>query len=73
MGVIVRQKTKGKGKPWWVFISHNGKRTSRMVGDKAAAEAVASQIQAKLQLGGLGLKAKRRSLCSRNTLTRTLT
>ena len=21
MGVTVRQKTKGKGKPWWVFIS----------------------------------------------------
>ncbi len=25
MGVRVRQKTKGKGNPWWVFISHNGK------------------------------------------------
>ena len=59
MGVIVRQKTKGKGKPWWVFISHNGKRTSRMVGDKAAAEAVASQIQAKLQLGEFGFEGKK--------------
>jgi len=34
MGVKVRQKLKGKGKPWWVFISHNGKRTSRKIGDK---------------------------------------
>jgi len=56
MGVIVRQKTKGKGKPWWVFISHNGKRTSRMIGDKAAAQTVASQIRAKLQLGEFGFE-----------------
>ena len=38
MGVRVRQKVKGKGNPWWVFISHNGKRTSRKVGDKKYAE-----------------------------------
>ena len=51
MGVTVRQKTKGRGKPWWVFISHNGNRTSRRVGDKQAAEKVASKIRAKLKLG----------------------
>ena len=51
MGVTVRQKLKGKGEPWWVFIAHNNKRTSRMIGDKKAAEEVASKIQAKLQLG----------------------
>ncbi|MDJ0985181.1 MAG: hypothetical protein QNJ26_06525 [Desulfobacterales bacterium] len=56
MGVTVRQKTKGRGKPWWVFISHNGKRTSRKVGDKQAAEKVASEIRAKLQLGKFGFK-----------------
>lgn len=55
MGVIVRQKTKGKGKPWWVFISHNGNRTSRRVGDKHAAEKVASEIRAKLKLGQFSL------------------
>jgi integrase len=54
MGVRVRQKAKGKGNPWWVFISHNGKRTSRKVGDKKAADAVASTIRAKLQLGEFG-------------------
>jgi len=59
MGVIVRQKTKGKGKPWWVFISYNGRRTSRMVGDKDAAETVASQIRAKLQLGEFGFEEKK--------------
>ena len=51
MGVTVRQKVKGKGKPWWVFISHNRQRTSRKVGDKQAAETVASKIRAKLKLG----------------------
>jgi hypothetical protein len=56
MGVTVRQKEKGKGKPWWVFISHNEQRTSRRVGDKAAAEKVASTIRAKLQLGEFGFE-----------------
>jgi integrase len=51
MGVIVRQKTKGRGKPWWVFISHKGRRVSKKVGDKAAAEETASTIRAKIQLG----------------------
>ena len=61
MRVTVRQKIKGKAKPWWVFISHNGKRTSRMVGDKAAAEAVASRIRAKLQLGEFGFEQKEKN------------
>jgi len=56
MGVRVRQKTKGKGNSWWVFISHNGKRKSRKVGDKKATEAVASTIRAKLQLGEFGFE-----------------
>jgi integrase len=59
MGVRVRQKVKGKGNPWWVFISHNGKRTSRKVGDKKAAEAVASTIRAKLQLGEFGFEEEK--------------
>jgi integrase len=59
MGVRVRQKTKGKGNPWWVFISHNGKRTSRKVGDKKSAEAVASTIRAKLQLGEFGFEEQK--------------
>ena len=56
MGVRVRQKTKGKRNPWWVFITHNGKKTSRKIGDKKAAEAVKSQIEAKLQLGEFGFE-----------------
>ncbi len=51
MGVIVRQKVKGKGQPWWVFIVHNGQRTSKRVGTKDAAVLVATKIEARLQLG----------------------
>jgi integrase len=51
MGVIVKQKVKGKGNPWWIFIAHNKKRKSLKVGDKAAAEVVASRIRAKLKNG----------------------
>lgn len=62
MGVIVRQKIKGKGQPWWVFVSHNGKRTSKKIGDKKAADNVASGIRAKLKLGDMGfLEEKKRS------------
>ena len=59
MGVTVRQKTKGKGKPWWVFVAHNGNRTSKKVGDKAAAQTVASKIRAKLKLGEFGFEERR--------------
>ena len=62
MGVTVRQKTKGKGKPWWVFVAHNGKRTSRKVGDKAAAKEVASKIEAKLKLGEFGFDENKRRI-----------
>jgi len=51
MGVKVRQKTTGKGQPWWVFVYHDNKRTSRKIGDRRAAEAVARKIEAKIALG----------------------
>jgi integrase len=47
MGARVRQKNG----VWWVFVHHDGKRTSKKVGDKKAAEVVAAKIQAKLVLG----------------------
>jgi len=59
MGVTVRQKVRGKGQPWWVFISHNGRRTSRKVGDRKAAEAVASGIRARIQLGTFEFEEKK--------------
>ena len=51
MGVTVRQEVKGKGKLWWAFVSHNGRRTSRKIGDKDAAQEVANTIQAQRALG----------------------
>jgi integrase len=36
---------------WWVFVTHRGHRRARRVGDRRAAEAVASQLRARLQLG----------------------
>ena len=50
MGVIVREKPRGSG-VYWMFIHHHGKRTSKRVGSKAAAEKVAEQVQARLTLG----------------------
>jgi integrase len=62
MGVIVKQKDKGKGKPWTVFICHQGKRRSIRVGDKAAAEAVASRIREELKMGALDLAPKKQTI-----------
>ena len=53
MGVIVRQKVKGRGKPWWVFLHHNGMRKSTMVGDRETAEKVAKAMRAKIKAGEL--------------------
>ena len=60
MGVTVRQKEKGKGKPWWVFIALNGKRKSIRVGDKTAAEALASKIREKLKTGDLQITPEKK-------------
>lgn len=43
---------------WWVFVNHHGRRRSKMVGDEAAARAVARQIRERLAAGDLGLVAK---------------
>ena len=50
MGVKVREKKKDSG-VWWVFINYKGKRTSRQIGTKRAAEKVKEQIEARLKLG----------------------
>ena len=59
MGVTIWQKVKGRGQPWWVFVAHNGNRTSRKVGDKTAAQEVASTIRAKLKLGEFGFEEEK--------------
>jgi len=50
MGVRVREKIEGSG-VYWVFIAHQGRRTSRKVGDHKAANEAARKIQARLTLG----------------------
>ena len=58
MGVTVRQKVKGPGKPWHVFIHHKGLIRSKVIGDKRTADAVAAQLRKKLIDGDLGLEEK---------------
>ena len=55
MGVTVRQKVKGRGKPWWVFIAHNGKRKSIKVGSKDAANDLKKQMETDLARGKFNL------------------
>jgi len=59
MGVTIRQKVKGKGKPWWIFISHQGKRKSVQIGDKRAAESAASSIRQELAKGQLNINEQK--------------
>lgn len=58
MSVIVRQKLKGKGLPWWVFVNHNGVRRSKKIGDRKAAEAVASRIREEIGNGAFNVGRK---------------
>jgi len=59
MGVRVREKIEGSG-IYWVFVAHQGRRTSRKVGDRTAAREAARKIQARLTLGkgAFGERAK---------------
>jgi integrase len=50
MGVRIREKVKDSG-TWWLFINYKGKRTSRQIGTKKAAEKAMEHAQARLKLG----------------------
>jgi integrase len=54
MAVIVREKVKGSGE-WWVFINHKGKRRSKKVGTKKAANSVKREVEARLAKGDMGM------------------
>jgi integrase len=58
MAVIVREKLKGSGE-WWVFINHKGKRRSKKVGTKKAANAVRREVEARLARGDMGMVKER--------------
>jgi integrase len=51
MGVTVRQKTRGRGQPYWVFVALNGKRTSTKVGEKKDADKLKREIEKKIKKG----------------------
>jgi len=51
VGITIRQKIVGKGQPWHVFIHGKGIIRSKKIGDRKAAEAVASQLRRKMALG----------------------
>ncbi|WP_432799646.1 tyrosine-type recombinase/integrase [Poriferisphaera sp. WC338] len=53
MGITVRQKTKGPGKPWHLFVHHDGIIRSKKIGSRMQAEAAAREIQEGLALGRL--------------------
>lgn len=55
VGVTVRQK--GDGSEWWVFVSRHGRRRSKCVGTKRAADAVAEKLRARLALGDFSIFA----------------
>lgn len=50
MGVRIREKARDSG-VWWLFINYKGKRTSRQIGTKRAAEKAMEHAQARLKLG----------------------
>lgn len=58
MSVTVRQKRKGRGNPWHVFVHQNGKIRSKKVGDKRLAEAIAGKLRKKLVMGQLNLDSQ---------------
>ncbi len=58
MGVKVREKIKDSG-IYWVFVAHQGRRTSRKVGDRKAAREAARKIQARLTLGAAAFPEKK--------------
>lgn len=53
MGITVRQKVRGG--PWWVFVRHRNRRTSKCVGDRRAAHQLARELRERLVKDGLGL------------------
>ncbi len=57
MGVRVREKVKGS-KVYWLFIHYNGRRRTKRVGDKKAAELAATKLRAKLAEGDATVLAR---------------
>lgn len=59
MAVTVRQKIKGRGNPWYVFIHQNKTTRSRSIGDKKEANAIAAKLRKRMFSGQLNLEDNR--------------
>jgi integrase len=59
MAVIIREKVKGSGE-WWIFINHKGKRRSKKIGSKSAANAVKREVESRLARGDMGMLREKR-------------
>src|SRR4051812_22657642 len=62
MGVTVRQKIRGKNKPWCVFIHGHGPIQSRSIGTKRDAEAFAVRLRGRLALGEHGVESREQQM-----------
>jgi hypothetical protein len=58
MGVKVREKVTGSG-VWWIFVTRNGRRKSKLVGSEEAARIAAKKIEARLTLGETALPVQK--------------
>jgi integrase len=43
MAVFVKEKVKGSG-VWWIFVDHNGKKTTRKIGKKSEAKKIKREL-----------------------------
>jgi integrase len=55
VGVTVRQKLKGRGEPWYIFIHRNKTIRSYKIGEKRAAESTAAELRKNMLMGRLNL------------------
>jgi integrase len=58
----VRQKKQGRNEPWWIFVTHRNRRTSRCVGSKAAALKAQKMIEAQLAAGTFDFGGRERKI-----------
>jgi integrase len=59
MGATYRQKIKGNGNPWFIFVNHGGKRISKKIGSRSEAKQVADKINAKIALNDFSIKEEK--------------
>src|SRR5215475_2632744 len=59
MGVRVRIKPEQPHLGYWVIITHNGQRWSKLIGDKRSADKFAREVELELGRGSLNLGSAR--------------